>query len=226
GAAEAEPRVYVTSKLWLDSTRGGGATTRAFADTARRVLGEAKYDARADRRAAGLAPVLDLYLIHAPAAGRMEAWREMEDLYLKGHVGAIGVSNYGVHHLDELLRNCRVRPAVNQIEVHPFFQRRDIVAKCFSEGIAVEAYSPLTRGQRLRDPVVTSVARAVGRTPAQVLIRWGLQKGYVTLPKTVNAGRLAENADVFGWEIPPAEMERLDALDCGDNTGWDPTEWK
>ncbi|KAI9328675.1 NADP-dependent oxidoreductase domain-containing protein [Zopfochytrium polystomum] len=216
--------VWITTKLWVDQAKGGGAATRAFQKSARLISGDDRYDAFADRSAAGTAaagerPVIDLYLIHAPVERtRMDAWKEMEDLYLKGHVRAIGVSNYGNQTLG-------VKPVVNQIEIHPFFQRRAIIEMCRAHDIAVQAYSPLTKGQLVRHSVVAAAATKLGKTPAQILIRWSIQKGLIPLPKTVKTPRLVENMSVFGWEIPPEVMQTLDALEAGEGVTWDPTEW-
>ncbi|KAI9325871.1 aldo/keto reductase [Zopfochytrium polystomum] len=219
--------VWITTKLWIDSAAGGGKTLRAFRDSARKISGDGRYDVERDvSKDETFRPVVDLYLIHAPAERtRMDAWREMELLYQRGHVRAIGVSNYGVKHLNELLSQCAVKPAVNQIELHPFFQRRDIVDVCHAHGVVVQAYSPLTRGRHLDHPTVVAVARRVGKSPAQVLVRWCVQKGFVPLPKTVKPQRLDENADVFGWAIPESDMVLLDNLEKGAGVAWDPTRW-
>jgi diketogulonate reductase-like aldo/keto reductase len=129
-----------------------------------------------------------------------------------------------VRHLDELLANASVPPAVNQIELSPFLyrSREDSVRRCVEEGIVVEAYSPLTKGRRLHDTTVGAIAAEVGRTPAQVLIRWSLQKGFVVLPRSSNPTRIAENAAVFDFSLDDSQMARLDALDEGLTTGWDP----
>jgi hypothetical protein len=113
---------------------------------------------------------------------------------------------------------------VNQIELHPFLQQRDVVAACKAHDIVIECYSPIVKARKLDDPVVVSVAKTVGKTSAQVLIAYGVQKGYVSLPKTVTPERLEENADVF-FKIPEEEMSKLDSLDCGLTTGWDPTKY-
>ncbi len=198
--------LFVTTKLWNDD-QGYDSTLRA-------------YDASLQRL--GLESV-DLYLLHWPVPGRrLDSWRALEKLYDEKRVGAIGVSNFMVRHLDELLAVARHPPAVNQIELTPFLQRRDTVARCVAEGIVLEAYSPLTRGQRLDHPVVASIARDVGRTPAQVLLRWGVQHGYVVLPKSVTPARIRENLAVFDFALSPEAMTRLDALDEGLVTGWDP----
>jgi diketogulonate reductase-like aldo/keto reductase len=134
----------------------------------------------------------------------------------------IGVSNFGVAHLEKLAKTATIQPAVNQIEVHPFLQRRQLVSFCEAQGIVVEAYSPLTKGRALDNSTLAAVAREAGATPAQVLLRWSLQKGFVTLPKSVNPERQAENLGVFSFELTPAQMSALDALEAGMTTGWDP----
>jgi diketogulonate reductase-like aldo/keto reductase len=153
---------------------------------------------------------------------RRDSWRAMERVFADGKAKAIGVSNYLVPHLREVLGDAKVRPHVNQIELSPFLQRRYTVALCKEEGIVVEAYSPLTRGKKLDDPVVGEVARAVKRTPAQVLLRWGIQHGFVVLPKSVRRPRIAENAAVFDFALDAAQMARLDGLEEGLKMNWDP----
>ena len=199
--------VWVTTKL---ANRDQGATT------ARRA-----FEASLDRL--GLDAV-DLYLLHWPHERRLESWRVLEQLHDEGLARSIGVSNFLVRHLDELLAHAAVPPAVNQLEVHPFLyrSREDTLRRCADEGIVVEAYSPLTKGRRLDDPTVAAVAAQVGRTHAQVLIRWSLQKGFVPLPRSSNAGRIDENGAVFDFALDDAQMAVLDALDEGLTTGWDP----
>ena len=120
----------------------------------------------------------------------------------------------------------KVPPAVNQIEVHPFLQQREARAFCDKHGIVVEAYSPLTHGERLDDRVITEVARRVKRTNAQVLLRWGVQHGMVVLPKSVNPARIAENANIFDFQLDADAMQQLDTLEEGAATGWDPRKQK
>jgi len=201
--------VFVTTKLWNDD-QGYDAALAAF-DASLERLG---FD------------YVDLYLIHWPVPElRLESWRALERLHEEGRARAIGVSNYMVQHLEELLAHCTVVPAVNQIELSPWSwrSRRDVVELCRARGIALEAYSPLTKGRRLGDPTLRAVAERVGRTPAQVLIRWALERDLIVIPKSVNRGRIRENADVFDFALSPADMERLEALDEGLVTGWDPT---
>lgn len=199
-------RIFVTTKLW--NADQGEATTRAAFDASLARLG---------------LDYLDLYLLHWPVPGlRLASWRVLERLQEDGRVRAIGISNFMVHHLDELLASCRVIPQVNQVELSPFLQQRAVRARCAAAGIRVAAYSPLTKGRRLDHPVLREVAAEVGRSPAQVLIRWGLEQGCVVLPKSVQAVRLAENVAVFDFVLPPASLQALDALEEGLVTGWDP----
>jgi len=199
--------VWVTTKL-ANADQGRATTRRAF-------------EASLDRL--GLDGV-DLYLLHWPHERRLESWRVLEQLHAEGLARSIGVSNFLVRHLDELTAHASVLPAVNQIELSPFLyrSREDTVRRCAEDGIAVEAYSPLTKGSRLDDSRVATVAAEVGRTAAQVLIRWSLQKGFVVLPRSSNAARIAENAAVFDFALNDDQVARLDALDEGLTTGWDP----
>ncbi|KAI5821275.1 NADP-dependent oxidoreductase domain-containing protein [Pyronema omphalodes] len=171
---------------------------------------------------------IDLYLLHSPYGGpqkRAECWRAVEDAVLEGEVRSAGVSNFGVKHIKEMLdRGVRIKPVVNQIEVHPFNQNREIVEYCKEQGIVIEAYAPLVRGMRMRHSVLGEVARKYGATPAQVLVRWGLQMGFVVLPKSTKEHRIKENADVAGFEIGEEDMQKLAELDEGLVTDWDPTD--
>jgi methylglyoxal/glyoxal reductase len=199
--------VWVTTKLW-NSDQGAKTARPAF-------------EASLDRL--GLDAV-DLYLLHWPHARSLESWQVLEQLHAEGLARSIGVSNFMVRHLDELLARASVPPVVNQIELTPFLHRsrEDTLRRCAEEGIAVEAYSPLTKGRRLGDPTVEQVAAEAGRTAAQVLIRWSLQKGFIVIPKSSNAGRIAENAAVFDFVLDEPQMAMLDALDEDLTTGWDP----
>jgi diketogulonate reductase-like aldo/keto reductase len=198
--------VFVTTKLW-NADQGYDRALHAFDESLERL---------------GLGYV-DLYLLHWPVAGqRLDSWRALERLHAERRARAIGVSNFLRPHLEELLGRAQVVPAVDQIELSPFLQRRETVAFCRKHGIVVEAYSPLTRGERLEHPVVLEVARGAGRSPAQVLLRWGLQHGFVVLPKSTRAERIAENAALFDFVLGAPEMAALDALEEGLTTGWDP----
>ena len=200
--------LFVTTKLW-NADQGYNSAHRAF-DASLARLG---FD------------YVDLYLLHWPVAGkRLDSWRALEKLYAEGRARAIGVSNFLVPHLEELLAHAKVPPSVNQIEVHPFLQQRESRAFCKAQGIVVEAYSPLTHGTLIDHAVITSVAQTVKKSNAQVLLRWGIQHGMVVLPKSVNAARIAQNADIFGFALEPREMRLLDDLEQGYATGWDPRE--
>lgn len=202
----ARDQLFVTTKLWNDD-QGYDATLRAFEQSLKRL---------------GL-EYIDLYLLHWPVAGkRLDSWQALEELYAQKRVRAIGVSNFLVPHLEELLKHAEVVPHVNQIELTPFLQRRDTLALCQKHQIVVEAYSPLTRGQKLADPTLLRVASKVGRSAAQVLLRWGIQKGVVTLPKSVTPERIAENAALFDFELDTDAMQALDGLEANLTTGWDP----
>jgi diketogulonate reductase-like aldo/keto reductase len=198
--------VFVTTKLW-NQDQGYDQTLRAFDASLKRLALD----------------YVDLYLIHWPVPGkRLESWRAMEQLFQDKRARSIGVSNFLVPHLKELTGSAKVIPAVNQIELTPFLQRRDTRALCKELGIAVEAYSPLTRGTRLDHPVVRAVASEVKRSAAQVLLRWGIQHSLVVLPKSVTPARIVENAELFDFSLDPAAMARLDALEENLVTGWDP----
>jgi diketogulonate reductase-like aldo/keto reductase len=202
----ARDEVFVTTKLW-NQDQGFDSALRAFETSLTKL--------RLD--------YVDLYLIHWPVAGkRRDSWRALERLHAEKRARAIGVSNYLVPHLQELLADCQVKPAVNQIELTPFLQRRPTVELCQASNIVVESYSPLTRGQRLKHPVVVDVAKTIGRTAAQVLLRWGIQKQFVVLPKSTHEARIVENGALFDFELDAAAMEQLDALEEGLTTGWDP----
>jgi diketogulonate reductase-like aldo/keto reductase len=204
GVARAE--VFVTTKLWNDD-QGYDSALRAFDASLSRLNLD----------------YIDLYLIHWPVGRkRLDSWRALERIKAEGRARAIGVSNFLVPHLEELLAVAKEPPAVNQIEVHPFLQQRETRAFCAARGIIVEAYSPLTRGHRLDHPTIRGVATRVGRTPAQVLLRWGVQHNLVVLPKSTREKRIAENANIFDFTLDAAAMAELDALDEGHATGWDP----
>jgi diketogulonate reductase-like aldo/keto reductase len=198
--------VFVTTKLW-NSDHGYDEALRAFDASLRRL---------------GLNQI-DLFLIHWPVPdGRLHSWRALERIISEGRCRAIGVSNYTVHHLEELLSRAKTPPAVNQIEVHPWCQQRDVVAFCEAHGIAVVAYSPLTKGMKLGDRRLSIVAREVRRTPAQVLLRWSLQRRFVAIPKSVKRERIIENAAIFEFSLSTEHMATLDRLNEEHHVTWDP----
>ena len=204
--------VFVTTKLWHTEHGFDSALKAAHASADRLGLG-----------------AIDLYLIHWPRANspadRIDTWRAFERLQKEGVCRAIGVSNYTVRHLEELRAHSEVTPAVNQVEFHPFVFDPDLLGYCARRGIRLEAWSPLTRARRLDHPVIQAVAAAHHRTPAQVLIRWGLEHDLVEIPKSVHAERIRENAQVFDFSLSAAEVASLDALRGGPRVGmWNPAE--
>ena len=202
----ARDELFVTTKLW-NSDHGYDQTLIAFEQS---------------REAMGF-EVVDLFLLHWPVPRlRRDSWRALERLYDDGRVRAIGVSNYMVPHLEELLGHARVAPMVDQIEIHPFLQQRDVRAFCAARNIAVAAYCPLAKGEALDDPVVQAVAKEARVTPAQAILAWGLHHGLIVLPKSVRAARQAENLAAADVKLTPAQIVRLDALERSYATDWDP----
>ncbi len=167
----------------------------------------------------GLAYV-DLYLIHWPLPGRTGgAWTEFEELAERGLTRAIGVSNYGTSRLARLLDRASQPPAVNQVLFSPLHYRRKLLELCEQRGVVLEAYSPLERGRALDNPVVVEISRGAERTPAQVLLRWGIQRGAVVIPKSVHRDRIRENAAIFDFSLSDEDMRALDALDRTGGSG-------
>ncbi|KAH8109889.1 Aldo/keto reductase [Phellopilus nigrolimitatus] len=171
---------------------------------------------------------IDLYLIHSPLSGkekRLATYRALVEKRDAGKIRTIGVSNYGVKHLEELREAGFEAPAVNQIELHPFCQQKDIVAYCNANKIVLQAYCPLVRGD-FSHPVLQEISKTVNKTPAQVLVRWSLQRGFVPLPKSARPERVVTNAGVFDFALSEADVARLDALDKGaaGATSWNPVD--
>jgi len=202
--------VFVTTKLW-NSDQGYDQAIKACHASLNRL---------------GLTYV-DLYLIHWPVHGkRKESWRALETLYGEEKCRAIGVSNYLTHHLEELLGYCKIVPAANQLEMHPYLynSRIETIDLCRRQGILPIAYSPLTKGAKLRDPLLVKIARNYGKSTAQLLIRWALQQGFAVIPKSSATARIAENFQVFDFKITPEDMVLLNGLDENLTTGWDPSD--
>ncbi|AEI46396.1 aldo/keto reductase [Paenibacillus mucilaginosus] len=198
--------LFVTSKVW-NADLGYESTLAAYEASLAKL---------------GL-EYLDLYLIHWPVAGKYkEAWRALETLYKEGRVRAIGVSNFQIHHLEDILRDAEVKPMVNQVEFHPRLTQQELLKFCCEQGIQLEAWSPLMQGGLLEDPVLKEIAAKHGVSVAQVILRWDLQQGVVTIPKSTKAHRIAENADLFGFELTAGEMERISGLNKNQRIGPDP----
>ncbi|SDN28640.1 2,5-diketo-D-gluconate reductase A [Geodermatophilus siccatus] len=169
---------------------------------------------------------LDLFLIHWPLPGidvdYIETWKAMEEIYASGRCRAIGVSNFQAHHLRRLFSETQVRPAVNQIEVHPYLTQEELRAFDADHEIVTEAWSPIAQGKVLGDPAIVAIAERLGRTPAQVVLRWHVQRGDVVFPKSVSRQRMQENYELFDFELGTDDMATLTGLDRGERTGPDP----
>lgn len=207
----ARDEVFITSKL-----------NNSFhdADQARRAFDQSLAELGVD--------VLDLFLIHwpLPVIDRyVETWQALEAIYLSGRVRAIGVSNFHQQHLQRLFDETEVVPAVNQIEVSPYLVQDSLRAFCAEHGIAVEAWSPIARGKVVSDPVIVGIARRLGRTPAQVTLRWHVQRGDIVFPKTMHVERMQENFDVFSFHLDDDQMAAISALNADERTGPDPDEF-
>jgi diketogulonate reductase-like aldo/keto reductase len=199
--------LFITTKLW-NSDQGYDSTLRACEASLKRL---------------GL-DSLDLYLIHFPVPEvRRDSWEAMEKLLEKGKCRAVGVSNFTISHLEELLSEHGVAPAVNQVEFHPFLYQKELLEYCQRKGIQVEAYSPLARGERFKHPKILLLAKKYSKSPAQLLIRWGLQHGLVVIPKSTREDRIRENSQVFDFDISDDDMRSLDSLNEGLRLNWDPT---
>jgi len=156
---------------------------------------------------------VDLYIIHWPRGGPTRAWPGMERAHERGYVRSIGVSNYSVSQLDELMSVAEIPPAVNQVQFSPFEYRRKLLEACEERNVAIEAYSPLGTGRHLSNQRVQQIAERVGRTPAQVLLRWCVQRDLVVVTKSTHRERIEENAQIFDFTLSDADMAALDALD-------------
>ncbi len=205
--------VFVTSKLSNDAHEPDAA--REAFDATLKALG---FD------------YIDLFLIHWPLPARYggdftSTWKTLEEFYREGRARSIGVSNFQPQHLRRLHGETDIIPAVNQIEVHPYLTQESVRAFCAGHQVAVEAWSPLGRGNVLGDPVVQSVAKRAGKTPAQVVLRWHIQLGNIVFPKSVTPGRIRENIDIFDFELTPADVEDLAALNKNERVGPDPDKF-
>ena len=200
-------KLFVTTKVWNDDVRADRVSD-AFEQSIHEL---------------GL-EYLDLYLVHWPIAGKIvAAWRALEELARSGRVKAIGVSNHMRPHLDELLAAARTPPAVNQIEFHPYLQSRPLLTFCRENKIQVEAWSPLMQaGPLLKDPVLVEIAKRHGKSVAQVVLRWDIQSGVITIPKSAKANRISENAAIFDFALDAGEMTAIDNLERSHRSGSDP----
>ncbi|EKZ4848251.1 aldo/keto reductase [Listeria monocytogenes] len=198
--------LFVTTKLW-NAEQGYESTLAAFDESLRKL--ELDY--------------VDLYLIHWPVKGKFkDTWRAFEKLYKDKRVRAIGVCNFHEHHLKELMEDAEIAPMVNQIELHPQLTQEPLRKFCAENNIVVEAWSPLGNGKLLSNPEIKAIADAHGKSVAQVILRWDLQIGVVTIPKSVHQERIIQNADIFDFELSEEEVARISGLNKDERTGPDP----
>ncbi|MGV7114818.1 aldo/keto reductase [Paenibacillus kyungheensis] len=202
----ARDELFITSKVW-NKDQGYESTLAAFEQTMKKLDLD----------------VLDLYLIHWPVAGKYkDTWRAMEKLYKDGRIRAIGVSNFQTHHLDDLLADAEVVPAVNQVEFHPLLTQSELLAYSEEKGIQLEAWSPLARGKLFDNEVIKEIADKYDKEPAQVILRWALDKGVVVITRSVKEKRIASNAEIFDFKLTVEEIDRISALNKNERTGPDP----
>jgi diketogulonate reductase-like aldo/keto reductase len=198
--------LFLTTKVW-NADQGYDSTLRAHEASLERL---------------GL-DYVDLYLVHWPVKGKYrDTWKAMVKLYEGRKVRAIGVSNHQIHHLNDIIADTGVVPAVNQVEYHPMLSQRDLLAYCKEKGIQLEAWSPLMQGNHLDHATLATLAKKHGKTPAQIVLRWDLQHGVVTIPKSTREERIRENANVFDFELSAEDMASIDAMNQNHRFGPDP----
>lgn len=199
--------IFLTSKVW-NGDQGYDSTLKAFEASLKRLGTD----------------YLDLYLIHWPKPLNKETWRALEKLYKEKRVRAIGVSNFKVHHLEELLESCEIVPMVNQVEYHPQFPQTEVLEFCKKHNIQLEAWGPLMQGKIFGIPLMKELSEKYNKTISQIALRWDIQTGVVTIPKSVTPERIKENADIFDFEISQEDMERISELNTGERIGRDPDD--
>jgi len=198
--------IFVTTKLWTTDF-GFDKTTKACSASLKKL---------------GL-DYVDLYLIHWPEGVlRSESWKALEKLYEDGRCKAIGVSNYAIRHLEELLEFADIIPAVNQVEFNPYLYQKELLDYCRKHGIQLEAYRSLLKGLKMEDERLVGIASHYKKTPAQILIRWALQHEVIAIPKSKSRERILENAGVFDFSISQRDMKALDSFNENFRTGWNP----
>ncbi len=202
--------IFITTKVW-NSDQGYDTTLKAF-DASMKKLG---------------LDYLDLYLVHWPVEGKYkETWRAFEKLYKEKQIRAIGVSNFMIHHLTELLKDCEVKPALNQLEYHPFLQSPELKAYLSDQNIAMEAWSPVMQGRVMDIPELQEIGEKYGKNPVQVVLRWDLQTNVLTIPKSSKPNRIRSNADIFDFALDEDDMLRIRNLNKNERIGPDPDNFE
>jgi len=198
--------LFVTSKVW-NSDLGYESTLEAYQTSLKKL---------------GL-EYLDLYLIHWPVEGKYnDAWKALETIYNEGRVKAIGVSNFHIHHLKDLMKNAEIKPMIDQVEFHPHLTQKELQAFCREQGIQLEAWSPLAQGQLLDDETLKEIAVKYSKSVAQVILRWDLQNGVVTIPKSTKEHRIIENSSIFDFSLSNEDMAKIDGMNQNRRVGPDP----
>jgi len=198
--------IFVTSKIW-NSDQGYDSTMKAF-DVSLKKFGF---------------EYLDLYLVHWPVKGKYKStWKAIEEIYKQGRVKSIGVSNFLQHHLEDLIGSAEIIPMVNQVEFHPYLRQQNLIDFCVKNKIQFEAWSPLMQGKMISDNLINELALKYEKTAAQIILRWNLQKGVITIPKSSKQKRIISNSQIFDFEISFDDMKLIDGLDRGERIGADP----
>lgn len=201
--------IFITTKVW-NSDQGYDKTLKAFDLSLEKLSLD----------------YLDLYLVHWPVNGKYkETWKALEEIYNQGKVRAIGISNFLKHHIDDLLQSANIVPAVNQMEFHPYLIQQHLFDYCLDVGIRYEAWSPLMQGNFLNDTTLQSLSKKYSKNAAQIILRWDLQKGVITIPKSIRKDRIISNADIFDFEILDSDMRLIDSLDKNFRFGADPANF-
>ncbi len=205
GSGVSRKDIFLTSKVWNDD-QGYDSTLKAFNASLERLGTD----------------YLDLYLIHWPTRRNKDTWRAMETLYREGKVKAIGVSNFQTHHLEDLLAACEIKPMVNQVEFHPYLVQSTLFEFCRRNHIQIEAWSPLMQGKMVDVSELKDLGEKYNCSVAQIILRWDIQMGVVTIPKSIRRDRMKENVDIFDFTISEEDMALITALDRGKRFGPNP----